>query len=68
MSIRYSANDIRRAVDCVNSAATIYPGASTSEQQTLTQRRDAAANALANFIFELDDPNRALFLERVLKG
>ena len=53
---RYSGRDIKRAVDCVRSVQA-------GDLAMLKTRRQAAAEALANYIFDLDDPNRSLFLE-----
>jgi hypothetical protein len=52
---RYSRHDIKRALDCVNA---IQAG----DTNMLRSRRSAAAEALANYIFDLDDPMRTDFL------
>lgn len=53
---RYSGKDIRRAIDCVQSVVA-------GDEKMLWSRREAAATALANYIFDLDDPFRTTFLE-----
>jgi len=56
---RYSGKDIKRAIDCVQMTVA-------GDQKMLTSRREAAATALANFIFELDDPFRTVFMDMAL--
>lgn len=55
---RYSGKDICRAIDCVKMILA-------DDVNMLRMRRQAAGEALANYIFDLDDSNRTKFLETV---